>query len=319
MKGVFNNMKHAIILNEITNFIENILNENTNPLIIYDSIKRIFFDFRANQSTIKEIPFSQISNLKQIAKGGFGIVYKATWMGNNVAVKRFLNSQNISKSFLNEIISFIQCYNRAYIIKVHGITQDLQTKDFMLVMEYASGGNLHNYLQGNFVNITWNKKLRILWNISEGLNIIHGKNFMHRDFHSGNILLSTYEIWLICDLGLSQPANNSLSNNEIYGFRHDYVGINNSKNPHHRAIYTSRPLSFMISDPSSIFSFNLRQGNITEKLNVDIDSIDKSQGYISEDINFDIDNIDTSKSLKRSNSQNGTQGHGKRSKTDSNL
>jgi hypothetical protein len=38
----------------------------------------------------------------------------------------------------------------------------------MLVMEYASGGNLHNYLQSNFVNITWNKKLRILWNISEG-------------------------------------------------------------------------------------------------------------------------------------------------------
>ncbi|CAB4397993.1 unnamed protein product [Rhizophagus irregularis] len=114
---------------------------------------------------------------------------------------------------------------------------------------------------------------------------------------------------------------------------HDYVGINNSEKPHHGAIYTSRPLSFMISDPSSIFSFNLRQGNITEKLNVDIDSIDKSgsfnessinsfnssQGYISEDINFDIDNIDTNKSLKRSNSQNGTQGHGKRSKTDSNL
>ncbi|CAB5377423.1 unnamed protein product [Rhizophagus irregularis] len=88
----------------------------------------------------------------------------------------------------------------------------------------------------------------------------------------------------------------------------------------------------MISDPSSIFSFNLRQGNITEKLNVDIDSIDKSgsfnessinsfnssQGYISEDINFDIDNIDT-KYFTRSNSQNGTQGHGKRSKTDSNL
>ena len=37
---------------------------------------------------------------------------------------------------------------------------------------------------------------------------------MHRDFHSGNILLS-YR-WLIGDFGLSQPANNT-SNNEIYG------------------------------------------------------------------------------------------------------
>ena len=35
-------------------------------------------------------------------------------------------------------------------------------------MEYANGGNLHNYLQENFINITWEGKLRILLNISEG-------------------------------------------------------------------------------------------------------------------------------------------------------
>jgi ABC-type transport system involved in multi-copper enzyme maturation permease subunit len=38
----------------------------------------------------------------------------------------------------------------------------------MLVMEYASGGDLHNYLQKNFEDITWNKKLYIMWKISEG-------------------------------------------------------------------------------------------------------------------------------------------------------
>jgi hypothetical protein len=56
----------------------------------------------------------------------------------------------------------------AYIVKVHGITQDPETKDCMLVMEHASGGDLHNYLQKNFVNITWNKKIYMLWKISEG-------------------------------------------------------------------------------------------------------------------------------------------------------
>jgi hypothetical protein len=35
-------------------------------------------------------------------------------------------------------------------------------------MEYANGGDLHKYLQKKFVDITWYKKLRILWNISEG-------------------------------------------------------------------------------------------------------------------------------------------------------
>src|SRR5205814_1674157 len=55
------------------------------------------------------------------------------------------------------------------------------------------------------------------------LQIIHNNNYIHRDFHSGNILLSCSEFslpdqdWQIGDFGLSQPANNTLSNNEIYG------------------------------------------------------------------------------------------------------
>ncbi|RIA86315.1 kinase-like domain-containing protein, partial [Glomus cerebriforme] len=47
------------------------------------------------------------------------------------------------------------------------------------------------------------------------LEIIHNAEFVHRDFHSGNILFS--HNWKIGDLGLSQPANNTPSNNEIYG------------------------------------------------------------------------------------------------------
>jgi serine/threonine protein kinase len=56
------------------------------------------------------------------------------------------------------------------------------------------------------------------------LQTIHEKNFIHRDFHSGNILVEIIENdlcqidqYLIGDLGLSQPANNTLSRNEIYG------------------------------------------------------------------------------------------------------
>ena len=38
----------------------------------------------------------------------------------------------------------------------------------MLVMQRASEGDLHNYLQKKFTEITWNKeKSRILWQISE--------------------------------------------------------------------------------------------------------------------------------------------------------
>ena len=43
----------------------------------------------------------------------------------------------------------------------------------MLVMQYASEGDLHNYLQNKFTGITWNKdKLRMLFQISEGYLLI---------------------------------------------------------------------------------------------------------------------------------------------------
>ncbi|CAB4430979.1 unnamed protein product [Rhizophagus irregularis] len=81
-------------------------------------------------------------------------------------------------------------------------------------MEYASKGDLHKYLQNNFTNITWkNHKLRILRRISAGLDNIHDNKFIHRDFHSGNILLDVFQ-WKIGDLGLSQSENRSAFSKE---------------------------------------------------------------------------------------------------------
>ncbi|POG79854.1 kinase-like domain-containing protein [Rhizophagus irregularis DAOM 181602=DAOM 197198] len=94
----------------------------------------------------------------------------------------------------------------------------------MFIMKYANGGDLHNYLQENFAEITWKKKLHILWRISDGLQTIHEKDFVHRDFHSGNILIEIIENdsckiyqYLIGDLGLSQPANDIPHDSSIYG------------------------------------------------------------------------------------------------------
>src|SRR3954470_24647570 len=53
------------------------------------------------------------------------------------------------------------------------------------------------------------------------LKTIHDANFIHRDFHSGNILFDLQNTkrhqCQIGDLGLSQPVNDTFANNEIYG------------------------------------------------------------------------------------------------------
>ncbi|GES96370.1 kinase-like domain-containing protein [Rhizophagus clarus] len=221
---------------QIINCIKNISNDykGYNPL---DKYYDVIYELRNafSKPVMEWIPYSRITNCEKIAEGGFGIIYKAILLdartqyddflsirekNKTVAIKRFLNSENIDKFFLNELKSLYQCYNKFdNIIRYYGITRDPETKDFMLIMKLASGGNLHDYLQKNFKDVTWNNKLYILWQISAGLHTIHEVNFIHRDFHSGNILLESESSnkWKIADLGLSQPANSASLNNKIYG------------------------------------------------------------------------------------------------------
>jgi serine/threonine protein kinase len=57
------------------------------------------------------------------------------------------------------------------VIETYGFTKDPRLNgldSYILVMEYASGGNLHEYLQKNFTRIGWQEKLDILFNIING-------------------------------------------------------------------------------------------------------------------------------------------------------
>ena len=50
----------------------------------------------------------QFKDVKEMTRGGYGIIYKATWSSKDetVILKRFENSKNISKYFVNEVKYF---------------------------------------------------------------------------------------------------------------------------------------------------------------------------------------------------------------------
>ncbi|UZO25463.1 uncharacterized protein OCT59_017728 [Rhizophagus irregularis] len=233
---LFSNIHHNFKPEEFTDKIK-IIDKNFVPSEIDSIIRFMCQNYKVTRSLdtseklVEWIPYSQFTNVKEIARGGFGVIYLATWAQKSIILKKFKNSQKTSRYFLNELKSNQYCYEiRHHIIRVHGVTKDPKLGEYMLIMQYASGGDLHKWLQKSFANITWNKeKLIILWQISEGLETIHKADYIHRDFHSGNILYDLFHNnsiqekykerhqWLIGDLGLSQPTNNTSSNNEIYG------------------------------------------------------------------------------------------------------
>jgi serine/threonine protein kinase len=76
--------------------------------------------------------------------------------------------------------------------------------------------DLRKYLQENYKQLTWKVRIFIVNNIINGLSLIHYKNIIHGDLHSGNILRSTRSNrWRISDLGFCGPADKPLKN--IYG------------------------------------------------------------------------------------------------------
>jgi len=99
------------------------------------------------------------------------------------------------------------------------MTQDLETKNYMMVLKYAEDGSLRNYLDKNYDKLTWKTKFHDLWFVTYGLHIIHKNELIHQDLHIGNIL-KLKENACITDMGLCKPADYNISENtkkSIYG------------------------------------------------------------------------------------------------------
>ncbi|GBC02011.1 hypothetical protein RclHR1_04410004 [Rhizophagus clarus] len=191
---------------------------------------------------VEWIPYNQFNNIKEIGEGGFATVYSAIWKdgpiqngykelkrmpNKNVALKCLHNSQNITNKFLDEAkkysISIDNDDNDDKILKIYGISQNPDTKDYIIVLQYANGGNF--YIDKHWY---WFERLVALGNIIRGLKKIHENNMVHRDFHTGNILLSignslsnresgntSSEIY-ISDMGLCGEVDN-IDETKVYG------------------------------------------------------------------------------------------------------
>ncbi|CAB4418665.1 unnamed protein product [Rhizophagus irregularis] len=220
-------------------FKQNFKNWTSGNHDVDEFIQKVQLKAEKFKSVIEWIEYDKFEYVEYLAKGGFGTTFKAVWKDgyiddwdyvNNqwkrigetkVALKCLHNSQDITTDFLNEIESnIIVCkLSSGHVVRCFGITKDPKTNDFIMVMKLING-NLRQYLNNNFISLSWKKKLGYLIDIAHGLGDIHNKGLIHRDFHCGNILSDFNTIAYITDLGLCQPANvksSQNSNKKIYG------------------------------------------------------------------------------------------------------
>ncbi|RHZ65449.1 hypothetical protein Glove_315g65 [Diversispora epigaea] len=208
---------------------------------IDELIQQIQLNANKCQKIIEWIPFDRLENVTYLAKGGFGIVYKAIWLDGfiyshknqkkkwyefgkqvvwnrdgkrNVCLKRLSNLTD-KIEFLQEIKNQLK-FRGKNAIAIYGITKNPTENEYMMVMDYAGYGSLRNLLNNKFEELTWRKKYNILLKIVIGLTNIHEMGLIHKDFHSGNIVNQSLTRSYITDFGLCKPVTENNPEN-IYG------------------------------------------------------------------------------------------------------
>ncbi|RHZ76600.1 hypothetical protein Glove_195g22 [Diversispora epigaea] len=187
-----------------------------------------------NWQVIEWIPYYRFKDVKQIGKGGFGTIHYARWIDGRihkwdienqqwirypkdkeVVLKKFDNFVNLN-DVLNEMEIHLKTWSvYSPSIRFFGITQVPETHSYIMVLDYAAGGNLREYLKINFNNINWLQKLFNLRDLSLKLMNIHKLNIVHQDFHPGNILSSDFKYDIkISDFGLSKLIGANPNNSE---------------------------------------------------------------------------------------------------------
>ena len=163
---------------------------------------------------------NEIDSQNIIGEGTFGIVVKEIISekdekGNNknieVAAKYIKSQSLLKKGKIKLLINLFKesgmmvNLNHKNIVKLISIRPS-KTK---IIMEYMKGGNLSNVLYNN-KNLSLQFKIYCLFEICNGLELLHEKNIIHGDLKSINILLDkkyngddNYPTLKLSDFGLS--------------------------------------------------------------------------------------------------------------------
>ena len=148
------------------------------------------------------IPHRDLKFIKELGRGGFGIVSMAKWGSMDVAVKSLLMtdiSDRSASEFKSEALIHAGLHHEN-VVALKGAC--LEPTKYALVMELLVKGSLYALLR-NGQELPWSLRLSIAKDIVSGLVYLHSKGVLHRDLKSLNILLNDRLRAKLADFGLS--------------------------------------------------------------------------------------------------------------------
>ncbi|ELP91000.1 protein serine/threonine kinase, putative [Entamoeba invadens IP1] len=170
----------------------------------------------------------EITEEKKIGEGSFGVVYKGTFRGNQVAIKK-LKETGQSKNALDEFekeVLMLDKFRSEFIVKFYGAV--FVVSKICFVTEFAEFGSLGDLINDckndkfeTFRNaqqkLFKNMQIKFLIDGAKGIFYLHENGILHRDIKPDNLLIFSIESGVesnakLTDFGASRNINMLMTN-----------------------------------------------------------------------------------------------------------
>ncbi|KAI9202495.1 kinase-like domain-containing protein [Polychytrium aggregatum] len=180
---------------------------------------------RSIQPESWRIPFNAVTNWSPnpIAGGGFGLVYRATYYGSDVAIKQLLCSyEEAAIAEFRREISVWHRLNHPNILPLLGACDTVE-KPFM-VSPFMKNGTLRNHVSNPDAARPLAEKLRLMYDVASGMAYLHGNHIVHGDLKSDNVFIDSGGHGVVADFGLSRTkSTSSASRKQVPGGTMEYM------------------------------------------------------------------------------------------------
>ncbi|ELP91473.1 protein serine/threonine kinase, putative [Entamoeba invadens IP1] len=165
-----------------------------------------------------KLDYDELKEDKKLGEGSFGIVYKGSYRGNIIAIKKIKqvnNNDKLIKEFESEVC-MLDKFRSEYIVHFYGAV--FIPNKICMVTEFAQYGSLQDLMKHKTCKeIDIKLRVKYMIDAAKGISYLHTNGILHRDIKPDNILIFSLDInekvnAKLTDFGTSRNVNMMMTN-----------------------------------------------------------------------------------------------------------